>query len=43
MFLGGSCALAGIILFCSFFTIGTTVSYDGQVPVSYTHLMCRKS
>ena len=29
MFLGGSCALAGIILFCSFFTIGTTVSYDG--------------
>ena len=28
---GGSCALAGIILFCSFFTIGTTVSYDGQV------------
>ena len=23
--------LAGIILFCSFFTIGTTVSYDGQV------------
>lgn len=31
MFLGGSCALAGIILFCSFFTIGTTVSYDGQV------------
>ena len=30
MFLGGSCALAGIILFCSFFTIGTTVSYDGQ-------------
>ena len=33
MFLGGSCALAGIILFCSFFTIGTTVSYDGQVLV----------
>ena len=31
MFLGGNCALAGIILFCSFFTIGTTVSYDGQV------------
>ena len=31
MFLGGSCMLAGIILFCSFFTIGTTVSYDGQV------------
>ena len=31
MFLGGSCALAGNILFCSFFTIGTTVSYDGQV------------
>ena len=31
VFLGGSCALAGIILFCSFFTIGTTVSYDGQV------------
>ena len=31
MFLGGSCALAGIILFCSFFTIGTTISYDGQV------------
>ena len=31
MFLGGSCALAGIILFCSFFTIGTTVSYDRQV------------
>ena len=31
MFLGGSCALADIILFCSFFTIGTTVSYDGQV------------
>lgn len=31
MFLGGSCALAGIILFCSFFTIGTTVFYDGQV------------
>ena len=31
MFLGGSCVLAGIILFCSFFTIGTTVSYDGQV------------
>ena len=28
---GGSCALAGSILFCSFFTIGTTVSYDGQV------------
>ena len=26
MFLGGSCALV-----CSFFTIGTTVSYDGQV------------
>ena len=31
MFLGGSCVLAGIILFCSFFTIGTTVTYDGQV------------
>ncbi|MFR0769194.1 MAG: hypothetical protein ACLSHO_06055 [Dysosmobacter sp.] len=29
MFLGGSCVLAGIILFCSFFTIGTTVTYDG--------------
>ena len=30
-FLGGSCVLAGIILFFSFFTIGTTVTYNGQV------------
>ena len=31
IFLGGSCVLAGIILFFSFFTIGTTVTYDGTV------------
>ena len=31
VFLGGSCVLAGIILFFSFFTIGTTVTYDGHV------------
>ena len=31
LFLGGSCALAGIILFFSFFTMGTTVTYNGRV------------
>ena len=30
-FLGGSCVLAGIVLFFSFFTRGTTVIYDGHV------------
>ena len=30
LFLGGSCVLAGIILFFSFFTLGTTVTYDGH-------------
>ena len=31
LFLGGSCVLAGVILFFSFFTVGTTVTYDGHV------------
>lgn len=31
VFLGGSCVLAGVILFFSFFTVGTTVTYDGHV------------
>ena len=31
LFLGGSCALAGVILFFSFFTMGTTVTYNGRV------------
>ncbi len=29
--MGGSCVLAGIALFFSFFTVGTTVTYDGEV------------
>ena len=31
VFLGGSCVLAGIVLFFSFFKVGTTVTYDGHV------------
>lgn len=31
VFLGGSCVLAGVVLFFSFFTVGTTVTYDGHV------------
>ena len=30
-FLGGGCALAAVVLFCSAYTIGTTVRYDGEV------------
>ena len=31
MFLGGGCALAALAVFCSIYTVGTTVSYDGEV------------
>ena len=31
MFLGGSCALAGIILFCTIFSLKLSVNSDGQV------------
>ena len=30
-FLGTGCTLAALILFCSVYTVGTAVSYDGQV------------
>ncbi len=30
-FLGGGCVIAAVILFCSTYTFGTTVSYDGEV------------
>ncbi len=30
-FLGSACALAAVIIFCSVFTLGTTVTYDGEV------------
>ena len=30
-FLGLACCLAAVVLFCTFYTVGTTVSYDGQV------------
>ena len=30
-FLGLACCLAAAVLFCTFYTFGTTVSYDGQV------------
>ena len=31
VFLGAACSLAAIALFCSVYTVGTTVTYDGQV------------
>ena len=31
VFMGTGCVLAAIILFCSIYTVGTTVSYDGEV------------
>ena len=30
-FLGLACCLAAVVVFCTFYTFGTTVSYDGQV------------
>ena len=30
-FLGVACGLAAIVMFCSFYTVGTTVMYDGEV------------
>ena len=30
-FLGVACGLAAIVMFCSFYTVGTTVTYDGEV------------
>ena len=30
-FLGLACCLAAVVLFCSFYTFGTTVIYDGEV------------
>ncbi len=33
-FLGSGCVIAAIILFCSTYTLGTTVSYDGEVIAS---------
>ena len=30
-FLGGACGFAAVVLFFSFYTVGTTVTYDGQV------------
>lgn len=34
VFWGGACAIAAVILFCSTYTFGTTVSYDGEVIAS---------
>ncbi len=31
VFLGAGCTLAVAVLFCSFYTVGTTVTYDGEV------------
>ena len=31
VFLGAGCGLAAIALFCSIYTVGTTVTYDGEV------------
>ena len=31
VFLGGACCVAAVVLFFSFYTFGTTVSYDGEV------------
>lgn len=31
IFMGTGCGLAAIILFCSIYTVGTTVTYDGEV------------
>ena len=33
-FLGLACCLAAVVLFCTFYTVGTTVSYDGQAGSS---------
>ncbi len=30
LFLVGSCAVAGVVIFCSIFTMGTTVTYNGE-------------
>ena len=30
-FLGGACGFAAVVLFFSFYTVGTTVTYDGEV------------
>ncbi len=30
-FLGVGCGFAAIVMFCSFYTVGTTVTYDGEV------------
>ena len=35
-FLGGACGFAAVVLFFSFYTVGTTVSYDGQVVAAVT-------
>ena len=34
VFLGGACAAAAVIIFCSNYTVGTTVTYDGEVIAS---------
>ena len=31
VFLGGACGIAALALFCSIYTVGTTVMYDGEV------------
>lgn len=31
IFLGAACCLAAVVLLCTFYTVGTTVSYDGEV------------
>ena len=31
LFMGTGCALAAVILFCATYTVGTTVTYDGEV------------
>ena len=31
IFLGGACCLAALAVFCSIYTVGTTVTYDGEV------------
>ena len=42
-FLGAGCAVAAVAVFCSFYTIGTTVTYNGEVvgAVNSRHLRKR--
>ncbi|MCI2057193.1 MAG: peptidoglycan DD-metalloendopeptidase family protein [Oscillibacter sp.] len=42
VFLAGACGLAALALFCSFYTLGTTVTYDGNVVAKVSSELAAK-